>query len=150
MNRASTFLSRFGLYFAWVFAVFSLLGSLYYSEIRHLQPCHLCWYQRISVYPLAIILGMAAYRQDRQISFYAWPLIGIGSLFAFYHILEQKIPEFSPVNLCGAGPDCKKDVLNYFGFLTMPMLSLLNFLFIAFFLYCNSFKEHLQNNRSRI
>lgn len=134
-------IGRHALYLAWVVSVASLLGSLYYSEIKYLEPCHLCWYQRICVYPLAIILGIAAYRRDNQIIIYALPLAAMGAILAVVHILEQTVPGLSPVKLCGSGPSCSVDVLNYFGFLTMPMMSLFNFLLIGFFLILSAVKK---------
>ena len=49
---------------AWIVALVAMLGSLYFSEVAHFIPCEYCWYQRIAMYPLVLILGIAAYRQD--------------------------------------------------------------------------------------
>lgn len=76
------------LYLAWVVALVATLGSLYFSEIRGFNPCILCWYQRICMYPLVILLGIAAFRSDFGIRKYALPLAVIGWLTALYQNLE--------------------------------------------------------------
>ncbi len=77
------------LYLAWLLAVVATLGSLYFSEVRGFVPCILCWFQRICMYPLVIVLGVAAYRSDWSARAYALPLAVIGWLFALYHNLEN-------------------------------------------------------------
>lgn len=76
------------LYLAWVVALIATIGSLYFSEIRGFRPCVLCWYQRIMMYPLAIILGVAALRGDLGVRAYGLALAGIGFLTALYQNLE--------------------------------------------------------------
>jgi disulfide bond formation protein DsbB len=125
---------RYGLYFAWLCSMFFLLGALYFGEILHNDPCDLCWYQRIFGFSLAVILGIAAYRNDRGIVIYAMALAVFGALFAFFHILVQKIPFLASIELCGKKLKCSEDVLDRIGFMTLPMLSLLAFVFIIFFL----------------
>lgn len=126
---------RFGLYFAWVAALFGSLMSLFFSEVLAFQPCNLCWYQRICLFPLAVQLGIATYRSDRSFIRYALPLCGIGALFAAYQTAEQLIPGFSPIDLCGAGPRCDEDPLMLFGIFSIAMLSLAGFVTIAVLLW---------------
>ncbi|GMA16644.1 disulfide bond formation protein B [Deinococcus metallilatus] len=76
------------LYLAWVVALLATLGSLYFSEVRGFKPCILCWYQRVMMYPLAVILGIAALGGDLGIRRYALPLAAIGWLVALYQNLE--------------------------------------------------------------
>ncbi|AWT35167.1 putative disulfide formation protein [Deinococcus arenae] len=76
------------LYAAWVVSLIATLGSLYFSEIRHFNPCVLCWFQRICMYPLAVILGVAALTGDLRVRRYVLPLAGIGVLIALYQNLE--------------------------------------------------------------
>ena len=114
---------RFGLYFAWVAALFGSLMSLFFSEVLAFQPCNLCWYQRICLFPLALLLGIATYRSDRSFVRYALPLCVIGALFAAYQTAEQVIPGFSPIDLCGAGPRCDEDPLMLFGIFSIAMLA---------------------------
>ncbi|WP_027460880.1 disulfide bond formation protein B [Deinococcus murrayi] len=77
------------LYLAWVVALVATLGSLYFSEVRGFAPCVLCWYQRIAMYPLALLLGLAALRGDLGIRTYALPLAAVGWLIALIQNLED-------------------------------------------------------------
>lgn len=127
------FASKYSLYFAWLITLIALMGSLYSSVILHLPVCDLCWYQRICIYPLVIILGIAAYREDFGIVKYAMPLAVIGGLFALYQYLEQMIPGFAPIALCGvASPDCSAVHFKGWGFITFPLISLIGCLGIIF------------------
>ncbi|PTA69175.1 disulfide bond formation protein B [Deinococcus arcticus] len=76
------------LYLAWVVSLAATLGSLYFSEVRQFNPCILCWFQRIFMYPLAIVLGVAALGADLRVRRYVLPLAGIGLLIALYQNLE--------------------------------------------------------------
>jgi len=122
---------RIFLLLAWVTSLSALLGTIYASEILNYPICHLCWYQRICIYPLAIILGIANFRDDMQIAIYTIPLSVIGAGFALYQYLEQMIPGFAPIDLCKVGPACSEIHLNFFGFVTFPFLSLVACIFIT-------------------
>lgn len=124
-------IQRHALYLSWTVALLATLISLYWSEVRHMEPCALCWYQRVFTFSLVIILGVAAYRSDRAVLFYAKLLAYLGALFALYHIFVQKLGW----KFCKVGPDCSEDLFNFFGFVTAPMFSLAAFLLILFFLY---------------
>ena len=119
------------LLLAWIAAIIATLGSLYFSEVMHFIPCTLCWYQRIFMYPLAIILGVAVYRNDRGIYKYALPLSIIGLLIAGYHTLLQKIPYLQQFEMCTTGVPCSKDYINWLGFVTIPLLALIAFMVIT-------------------
>jgi len=127
-------ISRYGLYLAWLVAIVATGGSLYFSEVRHFVPCQLCWFQRILMYPLVIVLGIASYRNDRNISGYVLPLTVIGWLIALYHYLEQKVPGFGSPLLCQVGIPCNVQYINWWGFVTIPFLSLTAFTLITFFM----------------
>lgn len=118
------------LYFIWLLACIGSLVSLYMSDIQHLEPCHLCWYQRACLFPLTIILGISAYRGFKGIAIYALPLAMIGFAFAFYQVLIQEIPGWNPINICGAGPSCTNRVA-ILGPITIPMLSAALFLLMS-------------------
>lgn len=121
-------LKKYGLYFAWLISLISSLSALYASEILQWAVCNLCWYQRICMFPLTIVLGMACFRDDHNIARYALPLTILGALFALYQYLEQIIPGFAPINVCGLGPSCADDHLRLFGFITFAFLSLCSFI----------------------
>ncbi|EGG35562.1 disulfide bond formation protein C [Paenibacillus sp. HGF5] len=119
------------LFFAWTVATVATTGSLFLSEVWHFTPCVLCWYQRIFMYPLVIVLGIAAYRQKTDIVPYVLPLILIGGGISTYHIVIQKLPHDLSAAACGP-VSCMDDYLNWFGWLTIPMLALAAFILITF------------------
>lgn len=124
---------KYSLYLAWAIAFFGSLISIYFGEILRFQPCTLCWYQRISLFPLAIILAIAAYKDDRNIVPYSLPLSCIGLFFALYQSVEPYIPALQETPLC-RDQGCLETVFNLFGFLSFPILSLIGFLLITLFL----------------
>ncbi len=118
------------LTFAWIVAIVATAGSLYYSEVRRFMPCELCWYQRIFMYPLVLLLGLAVYRLDLGIRPYALWMSLVGGSISLIHYLEQKVPAFHPT-ACDATPiPCNTQYVNYFGFVTIPFLALVAFLLI--------------------
>jgi len=116
------FVRNYFLYFTWLLATIGTVVSLYYSEILHLDPCHLCWLQRTALFPLVIILGIACFRGALYIASYVLPQVVIGLLLSLYQIAIQEIPGFNPIEICGAGPSCSEKVLIGLGFITLPML----------------------------
>lgn len=125
------------LYLAWLTALIATLGSLYFSEIRHFLPCALCWYQRCLMYPLALILGVAALRNDLNIRPYAVTLAVTGACVAFIQNLEGW-GIIHTLNVCRAGVPCDAK-WPIFGaaytqvsdVITIPLLSLLAFTLIT-------------------
>jgi disulfide bond formation protein DsbB len=113
------------LFIAWLIALISMLITLYASDILNIPACHLCWYQRICIYPLTIILGIACYRNDPDVTFYSLPLAALGSIFGLLQYLEQIIPGFSPIDVCGLGPSCSDIHIHLLGFITFPLLSII-------------------------
>ncbi len=122
------------LWFAFAVATTATLGSLYLSEIAHLVPCTYCWYQRIAMYPLVVILGIAALRKDRDIRIYAAYLAAIGAVIAFYHRAVQLFPELNG-STCSSGVPCTAAYFTQFGFVTIPYMALSGFLLILALLY---------------
>jgi disulfide bond formation protein DsbB len=118
------------LFLAWSASIIAMFGSLYFSEVRQYEPCELCWYQRILMYPLTVILGIALVRKDYQISFYTMILSGIGALISTYHYLIQKVPFFTDhAASCGRVP-CTGQYIKWLGFISIPFLALIAFLII--------------------
>jgi disulfide bond formation protein DsbB len=116
---------------AWVQALLAMTGSLYFSEIRHFPPCVLCWYQRIAMYPLGIILAWVMINRVRGWKTLVLPFSTIGMLIAAYHcLLYYKIlPE--AIAPCTAGVSCTTEFIEYFGFITIPLLSFFAFAVIT-------------------
>ncbi|RKD22647.1 hypothetical protein BEP19_10330 [Ammoniphilus oxalaticus] len=127
-------IKEYSLYFAWLVAVIATGGSLYFSEFMYYAPCELCWYQRIFMYPLVFLLGIAAYKQDRAIIPYAKVLTVIGMSISIFHYLEQKIPAMQKLSICSSGVPCSGQYINWFGFITIPFLALMGFALIFWLL----------------
>ena len=121
---------RWPVVLAWVVATVSMLGSLYYSEVVHFVPCELCWYQRIAMYPLAVILGIAALRVDGGVRWYAQPLAAAGALIAVYHWLIQRFPSLE-AGECSLAVPCTSKYVERFGFVTIPYMAASAFLLIV-------------------
>ncbi|WP_341769670.1 disulfide oxidoreductase [Effusibacillus lacus] len=116
---------------SWSISIVAVLGSLYFSEVAGYVPCTLCWFQRIFMYPLAVILGIASYRGDTHITNYVLPFSIIGGSFSLYHYLEQKISYFGELTPCRVGIPCNVEYINWFGFITIPFLALACFFLIT-------------------
>lgn len=123
------------LFLAWVFVSVSTLGSLFFSHVMEFAPCVLCWYQRICLFPLVIILATGLFPFDKRVVIYALPLAIAGWLTAFYHNLlySNIIPQ--TLQPCSQGVSCTEKYIELFGFLTIPMLSLLSFSIIITLLF---------------
>ncbi|MBW7473170.1 disulfide bond formation protein B [Paenibacillus oenotherae] len=122
---------EYTLYMAWIVAVVATLGSLYFSEVLEYIPCELCWYQRILMYPLSIILGIAVFKGDTSIKKYVLPLSIFGGCISIFHYMEQKVPGFSAIRPCKYGVPCNVDYINWLGFITIPFLALIAFTLIT-------------------
>ncbi|MFB1100431.1 disulfide oxidoreductase [Terribacillus sp. JSM ZJ617] len=124
-------IKKIALYLAWLVSIVATLGSLYFSEIRGFTPCELCWYQRILMYPLAVILGIATYRNDRSVKSFVLPLSIIGWCVSLYHYLLQKVPAFAALETFTSGVPCSGSYVEWFGFITIPFLAFIAFSLIT-------------------
>jgi disulfide bond formation protein DsbB len=115
------------LWTATAVAATATAGSLYLSEVARLEPCVLCWYQRIAMYPLVLLLGMAAVRRDASIRPYVLALAAIGALISTYHVAVQRLPGL-PSGSCSLAAPCSAIQVEVFGFITIPVLALVAFL----------------------
>jgi disulfide bond formation protein DsbB len=114
---------------AWVVALVATLGSLYFSEVARFEPCRLCWYQRIAMYPLVLILGIAAWRRDPGVRIYALPLAVVGAVVAGYHYVLEWVPAVD-AGACTVGVPCTLVWFRELGFVTLPYLALTAFLLV--------------------
>ena len=126
------FISSRALMLSFIVALAATLGSLFYSEIAGYTPCKLCWYQRILMYPQAVMLGIAAARKDNGIVLYGLVLSGIGAAIAAYHYLLQigLVDEIAPCTTVGYSVSCTETFTMTYGFITIPFMSLVAFLLI--------------------
>ncbi len=122
------------IYLAWLVAIVATAGSLYFSEVRSFVPCALCWWQRILMYPLVVVLGVATFRQDAAVWRTALPLSVLGLGTSTYHYLVQKVPGFAPPASCASGVPCTAQYINWFGFVSISFLAGVAFLLITVFL----------------
>ena len=116
---------------AWLLATLSTAGALFMGEVMGMTPCNLCWFQRVAMFPLVVILGMAAYRNQREGAWYALPLAVFGAATALYQtlLIAGWVPKaWVP---CGAGASCANQSLEFFYGIQIPWLSLAAFVLIA-------------------
>ncbi|HDR7659097.1 MULTISPECIES: disulfide bond formation protein B [Bacillus] len=128
---------KYQIAIAWMTATSATIISLVFSEWMKLPPCDLCWYQRMAMYPLVLILGIGMFRKDPYVSTYAFPFACIGLIIAVYQITIQAFPTIE-IKLCSVGVSCTEDYLYLFGFISIPMLSFVGFLAIIILLYIKS------------
>ncbi|HKX84955.1 MAG TPA: disulfide oxidoreductase, partial [Pyrinomonadaceae bacterium] len=124
-------LNRLLPYFAWCISLLAVVGSLFFSEIMQLPPCVLCWYQRIAMYPLVLIIGTGIILRDVRMKSYALPLCLLGLAVSIYHNLLYygAIPtELAP---CTEGVPCNAVQIEWFGFITIPLMGLASFVIMA-------------------
>ncbi|ASK60854.1 disulfide bond formation protein B [Virgibacillus phasianinus] len=118
------------IFLIWAQALIALLGSLFFSEIMGYVPCELCWYQRILMYPLVIIYGVAMIKKNMSMAYPGIILSGIGIFVSTYHYLIQKVPALhDTAGACGIIP-CTTQYVNYLGFITIPFLAGVAFIVI--------------------
>ncbi|MCK9215368.1 MAG: disulfide bond formation protein B [Rhodoferax sp.] len=113
---------------AWLVAAMATLGALFMSEIMGFAPCVLCWWQRIFMFPLVLVLALGLFPFDPKVLRYALPLATMGLLVAGFHVLLTMgiVPEtLAP---CRDGVPCKTLQIEWFGFVTIPLLSFFAFL----------------------
>ncbi|MFO7577000.1 MAG: disulfide bond formation protein B [Pelovirga sp.] len=115
------------LFLAWLLVSLAVTGSLFFSYVMGFAPCVLCWYQRIFLFPLVLVLAAGLFPFDRAVVKFALPLAVGGWLTALYHTLlyEGIIPE--SIQPCSQGVSCTEEYIELFGFISIPMLSLMAF-----------------------
>ncbi len=119
------------LHLAWLIALTGMVGSLFFSEVMDLPPCVLCWYQRIAMYPLVLIIAVGIILRDPRVKLYALPLSLIGLVIAAYHNLLYYGMITEALTPCTEGVPCTARQLELFGFVTIPMMGLIGFLAIS-------------------
>ncbi len=119
------------LQLVFLISVVSTTGSLFFSEIMHLPPCVLCWYQRICMYPLTLIFMMALLTKAKDSALYGLVLSSVGLCISAYHnLLYYKIIPDS-ITPCSEGISCTSKQIEWLGFITIPLLSCTAFLIIS-------------------
>jgi len=122
--------SGWTLWMAWAVALVATLGSLVYSEVIHFVPCRLCWFQRIAMYPLAVVLLVGAIRRDAAARLYALPLAVGGLLISIWHYLIQLNPAWEGA-ACDPLNPCSARYVETFGFISIPFMAGIGFIVIV-------------------
>ena len=106
-------------------AAVSTVGSLWFSEVGGFLPCELCWYQRIAMYPLVIILGAAAWRGDPDPRWRVLPMSLVGMALSAYHYQLQLFPDQR--SSCDIAAPCTQQWVDEFGFVSIPFMAFCGF-----------------------
>jgi disulfide bond formation protein DsbB len=126
---AGNLLGDKAIWLAWIVALAATVGSLIYSEVIHLEPCRLCWFQRIAMYPMAVVLLVGAIRREFQVKYYALPLAVAGLGVSTYHYLMQVFPSLEGGS-CGV-VSCSARLVEIFGFISIPFMAGAGFMVIT-------------------
>ena len=128
--RLQGFLEANGLLIAWLVALVATGGSLYYSEVAGYTPCELCWYQRIAMYPLSVVLGIAYFTRDVWVKRYVIPVVAIGGSISIFHYIIQRFPDLISASCDPAAP-CTVTWVWQFHYISIPFMALSGFALIA-------------------
>ncbi|MDQ3801426.1 MAG: disulfide oxidoreductase [Acidobacteriota bacterium] len=123
-------------YAAWIIALIATVGSLFFSEVMQLPPCVLCWYQRIAMYPLVLVIGAGILMRDgSRMKYYALPLALVGLAISIYHNLLYYgiLPE--SITPCTQGVSCTSRQIEWLGFITIPLMALTAFIGVSLCLW---------------
>jgi len=125
----------------WLVAALSTLGALFFSEVMELPPCLLCWYQRIFMFPLVLLLPIGLFPYDPRVVRYALPLVAIGWGISVFQVLlvAGVIPE--AIRPCTQGVPCSEVQIEWLGFVNIPLLSFLAFSTMAALLVAAHFRS---------
>lgn len=115
----------------WVVSLTAMLGSLYFSEVRSYEPCTLCWYQRILMYPIVLITTIAYIQKNAKIALTTAVFSCIGVATSLYHYGLQKLDFLKDSAPACGRVACTGEYINWFGFVTIPFLALTAFIIIA-------------------
>ena len=118
------------IWLAFIVAFVCTAGSLLYSEAFHYVPCRLCWFQRVAMYPLAIVLLVGGIRREAVVKFYALPLALIGLAVSIYHNVVQFFPSLEGGS-CDPAVPCSARSIEMFGFMDLPFMAGVGFIVIA-------------------
>lgn len=131
-KKTLAFFTPRALLFSFIVSLTATLGSLYLSEIAGFEPCKLCWFQRVFMYPLPIILGVSLVKKSKSVWQYVLPLSTIGLFIAAYHYYYQINPQaLIPCSTVGFSVSCSQRFFTHFGYITIPWMSLSAFALVT-------------------
>lgn len=130
---------KYSLFVGLLVSVMAMAGSLYYSAVLKFAPCELCWYQRIFMYPQVIVFLVAIISRDRFVFKYIFPLSLISIIFVTYQLYITYFPP--PFQPCDAsGVSCTVEYVSYFGFITIPVMSLVSSILTAYLAWISKYR----------
>jgi disulfide bond formation protein DsbB len=132
-RNAGSAVADAGPWLAFLVAAGATAGSLYFSEVANYVPCRLCWFQRTAMYPLSVVLLVAAIRRDRGAKFYVVPIAAAGALVSSYHYLLEWKPSLEGGACSAVGPACADIWFRELGFVTLAFMALAGFITIIVF-----------------
>jgi len=128
----SAWVKQHGYKIGFIFSFLSIVISLIFSDVYHIEPCKLCWLQRIFHYPQALIF-LIAWKYDDA---HAWMYSLWLSLFGLFFALKQIFLQFGVTDgstadcVIGPGADCSAVHVMEFGYITFPVMSASLFLLL--------------------
>lgn len=133
------------LYLILAQAIVALVGSLYFSDVKGFEPCVLCWYQRICMYALIPLVITGIVRKEHKLYQYILPFASIGIIISTYHnLLYTGI--IKNEGFCSTGISCTSKYVEYFGFLTIPLMAFIGFaVIIALSLMSRNYIQKINN-----
>jgi disulfide bond formation protein DsbB len=140
----ANFVGKYAIPLAFVAALAALLGSLFYSEVIGYEPCVLCWWQRVFLYPQVLIFGIALWKRDTSPFLYAVPLTVFSALLSTYHSYVY-LGGKSLLPCTALGGACSKVYVLEFGYVTIPLMALT----IAFFIFLLAWSHRIYKNENR-
>ena len=127
-NKFLAYVNKHFLVLSFLISLFASIFPLVYSEIVHFIPCYLCWWQRVFMFPLALIFAVAFWDKDRKVIRYALPLLCAGFLISVYHNFFYYFGENSNLPCDASGVSCYQHLVSEFGgYISIPMLALTSF-----------------------
>mgnify|MGYP001564783044 CR=1 FL=1 len=142
-NSFLAFIDKHYLPISFIISLFASLFSLVYSEVINFAPCYLCWFQRVFMFPLVFIFGVAIWSKDRKIVKYVLPMLSIGFLISVYQNFMYYFADIGPLPCDASGVSCYQQLVYEFGgYISIPMLALTTFLaLIAVVLVAHFYKK---------
>ena len=119
----NNFIKKFYIQLTGLFSLAAFAGSMFYSNVIGFQPCSLCYWQRIFMYPILLLSIIALIKKDKLNSDYFLGLSGVGLLISAYHIYIQFIPNPLPCNVSGQGVSCTDNWVLEYGYITIPVMA---------------------------
>lgn len=141
LEALNSFLDRYYREAGFLFTLIATSGSLYLSNVLGWEPCRLCWFQRIFMYPMVLVFGISLLLDRKRVADYTLPISLTGLTLAVYHYLIQFVPQLQSKGCSITQVSCEAKYTFYFGHITIPVMAASAFAVIAILSYRNFWKE---------